>query len=325
MKYDTNFVAVGLKLNAEMIAKVAKKNEREALLARLNDNGNDPQKAFTGKNSIVKNPIYLDSRQKYRVADKVKLVALEELYTKRVTVGPNLDVKQIEKIIDPGVKQKLLDRLNSTGGDPKKAFINLDENPIFLDKSGKITIKRVTMSGVNNVEALHTKKDLYGKEILTSSGIPIPVDFVSTGNNHHVAIFEDQEGNLQEELVSFYEAVTRATMGESITRRIHVSGWKFLFTMKQNELFIFPSDGFEPTEINLEDPLNYALISKNLYRVQKFSTKYYVFRHHLETNIEDNSQLMGKTWKRITMLNRLKQVIKVRLNHLGEIVKVGEY
>lgn len=325
LQYETNYVPVGLKMNAELIEKVAKKNEREALLARLKANENDPKKAFTGKNSLVNNPIYLDSRQKYKVADKVKLVSLDELYTKRVSIGPNLDLKQIEKIIDPGVKQKLLDRLNSSGGDPKKAFINLDENPIFLDHSGKIAIKRVTMSGVNNVEALHTKKDLHGKEILTSSGISIPVDFVSTGNNHHVAIFKDQEGNLQEEMVSFYEAVSRASLEEPIIRRTNNKGWKFLFTMKQNEFFVFPADGFDPLEINLEDPANYTLISKHLYRVQKFSSKYYVFRHHLETNVADNSQLMGITWKRITMLNRISQVLKVRINHLGQIVKVGEY
>jgi CRISPR-associated endonuclease Csn1 len=324
LQYDTNFMAVGLKLNAELIAKVAKKNEREALLARLDANGNDPQKAFTGKNSLANNPIYLDSRQKFTVADKVKLVALEELYTKRVSVGPNLDVKQIEKIIDLGVKQKLLDRLNSFDGDPKKAFINLDENPIYLDKAEKIAIKRVTMTGVNNVEALHTKKDLYGKQILNFSGIPIPADFVSTGNNHHVAIFEDTEGNLQEEIVSFYEAVSRVTIGESIIRKIHVNGWKFLFTMKQNEFFVFPADGFDPAEINLEDPQNYALISKHLYRVQKIAKKDYFFRHHLETSVDDVKELKGLSFKR-SGLTGINGIIKARINHLGQIVKVGEY
>lgn len=181
------------------------------------------------------------------------------------------------------------------------------------------------MSGVNNAEALHTKKDLHGKLLMDSSGDPIPVDFVSTGNNHHVAIFQDQEGNLQEEIVSFYEAVSRATFGEPIIKKTHDQGWKFLFTMKQNEFFVFPSGDFDPTQINLEDPANYSLVSRHLFRVQKFSTKYYVFRHHLETNVEDNNSLMGITWKRITLLNRLKNVFKVRLNHLGEIVKVGEY
>ncbi len=324
LQYDTNFVTVGLKLNAELIAMVAKKNEREALLARLEANSNDPQKAFTGKNSLANNPIYLDSRQKYKVGDRVKLVSMDEIYTKRVSIGPNLDVKQIEKIIDPGVKQKLLDRLNSFNGDPKKAFINLEENPIFLDKVGKIAIKRVTMSGVNNVEALHTKKDLHGKPILNPSGEPIPVDFVSTGNNHHVAIFEDKAGNLQEEMVSFFEAVARVSLGESVIRKTSEMGLKFLFTMKQNEFFVFPADGFDPSEINLEDPANYSLISKHLYRVQKFSIKDYFFRHHLETSVEEIKELKGKSFKR-SGLSGILGIIKVRINHLGEIVKVGEY
>ena len=324
-QYETNYVAVGLKMNAEVIAQVAKKNERDALLTRLQANDNDPKKAFTGKNNLINNPIYLDGDKKVMLAEKVKLVSMEDVYTKRMAVGPDLDLKKIEKIIDPGVKMRLLARLAEFGGDSKKAFVNLDENPIYLDQAGKIVIKRVTMSGVNNVEALHTKKDLHGNILLNTSGAPIPVDFVSTGNNHHVAIFEDQEGNLQEEIVSFFEAVSRAATGEPIIQRSHNNGWKFLFTMKQNVFFVFPSEEFDPSEINLEDPMNYALISKHLYRVQKFTTKYYVFRHHLETNVSDNNQLMGITWKRITMLNRLKKVYKVRLNHLGQIVRVGEY
>ncbi|MHA8097634.1 type II CRISPR RNA-guided endonuclease Cas9 [Aquirufa antheringensis] len=325
LQYETNYVAVGAKMTAGIIGKVAKKNEREALLARLVANGNDPKKAFTGANSLANKPIYLDANRKYVLADKVKLVSQEELFTKRVAVSPDLDAKKIEKIIDPGVKQKLLDRIAAFGGDPKKAFINLDENPIYLDKAGKISIKRVTMSGVNNVEALHTKNDLHGNVLLDSSGAPIPVDFVSTGNNHHVAIFEDQDGNLQEEIVSFYEAVSRASMGESIIKKTHEAGWKFLFTMKQNEFFVFPLDDFDPSEINLEDPANYAMVSKHLYRVQKMTSKDYTFRHHLETSVETIKQLKGKTFKHIQSLGHLQGIIKVRLNHLGYIVKVGEY
>ena len=88
---------------------------------------------------------------------------------------------------------------------------------------------------------------------------------------------------------------------------------------------MFPSDNFDPSEVNLGEHSNLPLISQHLYRVQKFSTKYYVFRHHLETNVLDKNELMGITWRRIQMLNKLKQVVKIRLNHLGQIIKIGEY
>lgn len=104
-------------------------------------------------------------------------------------------------------------------------------------------------------------------------------------------------------------------------------GWQFLFTMKQNEYFVFPNEetGFNPKEIDLLNPKNYALISPNLFRVQKLSSKDYFFRHHLETKIEDNKNLLNITWKRIKSLGKIKDIVKVRINHIGKIVEIGEY
>ena len=83
--------------------------------------------------------------------------------------------------------------------------------------------------------------------------------------------------------------------------------------------------GFNPQEINLLDANNWRQISPNLYRVQKFTTGDYVFRHHLETNVESENALRDITWKRIRAIQNLDGIIKVRLNHLGNIVAVGEY
>ena len=97
--------------------------------------------------------------------------------------------------------------------------------------------------------------------------------------------------------------------------------------MKQNEYFVFPnpSTGFDPNEIDLLDPENYARISPNLFRVQKFTTKDYVFRHHLETTVNDTSEtLRNITWIRLRNTNALAGIVKVRVNHIGQIVKVGE-
>ena len=104
-------------------------------------------------------------------------------------------------------------------------------------------------------------------------------------------------------------------------------GWKFLYTMKQNEYFVFPNEstGFNPKEVDLLDPNNYELISPNLFRVQKLSSKYYNFRHHLDTGVEENKALQNMMWKRITSLKEMHTIVKVRLDHLGRIVQVGEY
>ena len=158
---------------------------------------------------------------------------------------------------------------------------------------------------------------------------------MSTGNNHHVAIYIDKNGKLHDNVVSFYEAVSRVNAGLSIVdMTLNESlGWKFLYTMKQNEMFIFPNDDFNPKEIDLLDIKNRLLISKNLFRVQKFSkveygnsaVRDYVFRHHLETKIEDNKALKNITYVVCKSLPLFSDIVKVRLNHLGNIVHIGEY
>ncbi len=307
------------------IEKVANLKYREALRKRLDAFDGDAKKAFTGKNALDKNPVYLEDRMT-TVPLKVKIVTLENLYTIRKEISPDLNV---EKVIDTKVREILKRRLEEFNGDPKKAFTNLEENPIYLNKEKGIRIKRVTISGVSNAVALHDKKDIKGNYILDASGKKQPVDFVNTSNNHHVAIYQDANGDLQESVVSFYEAVTRATLGIPIIDKDYKKeeGWRFLFTMKQNEYFVFPNPatGFNPSEIDLMDEENYARISPNLFRVQKLASKYYVFRHHLETKVDDDKRLQEITWKRLSSLKDIDKLVKVRINHLGQIVSVGEY
>ncbi|MBO7440335.1 MAG: type II CRISPR RNA-guided endonuclease Cas9, partial [Bacteroidales bacterium] len=205
---------------------------------------------------------------------------------------------------------------------------------------------------VNNVEALHSKHDKEGKLCLSEDGSKQPVDFISTSNNHHVAIYRkpilgkdnlpqtDDEGNikyeLDEKIVSLYEATSRAMLGLPIIDKEYKKeeGWQFLFTMKQNEYFVFPEYNendecvFNPKDYDeswFKNAENYSIISPHLFRVQKITTKDYFFRHHLETEVIDNNALRDTTWKRIRNANSLNGIVKVRINHIGEIVSVGEY
>lgn len=318
------------KFDEVTIDKVQNEAYRNALLQRLKEFGGDPKKAFSGKNAINKNSIYLDENKTEKLPETVTLAWYEVGYTIRKAVNPDnfKDFKNLEKVTDKGIQKILINRLKEFNGNSKEAFSDLEKNPIWLNKEKRIAIKNVTITGISNAEALHHKKDHLGKEILDDEGKKIPVDFVSTGNNHHVAIYEDENGNLQEKVVSFYEAVERVNQKlPIIDKDFNASlGWKFLFSMKQNEMFLFPNEktNFNPKEVDLFDEKNLKEISKNMFRVQKMATKDYFFRQHLETNVEDNSKLKGITWKR-EGINGIKNIVKVRLNHLGKIVHVGEY
>ena len=108
-------------------------------------------------------------------------------------------------------------------------------------------------------------------------------------------------------------------------------GWQLLFTLKQNEFFVFPTDEFNPHEMDLLKPEHATAISPHLFRVQKISTKNYLFTHHLETKATDGDMLKDKkelskvTYHSVRNTEPLRHLIKVRVNHIGQIVEVGEY
>lgn len=333
-RYVTSEVAVGSKMTAELIAKVAKKLYREALMARLAEYDGDAKKAFTGKNSLEKNPLWLNAEHSMAVPLKVKIVEFEDNYPIRKAIDKDL---KVEKVMDKGVRRILEARLAEYGGDANKAFSNLEENPIWLNEEKGIALKRVRVRGVLSAIPLHHAKDNNGQLIKDVNDSVIPVDYVQTSGTHHVAIYRDNEGKLQDVVVSFYEATVRKSLGIPVVDKEYKSseGWKFLFSMKQNEYFVFPDKekGFIPDEMDLTLENNLSLVSKYMYRVQYLSkvdygntcVRDYCFRHHLETHVEYPKPLQGVTWKKIKSLPPLEGIVKVRVNHIGQIVSVGEY
>ncbi|NQX80397.1 MAG: type II CRISPR RNA-guided endonuclease Cas9 [Flavobacteriaceae bacterium] len=322
---------IGTKFDADKISQVTKPLYKQLLLERLEQNGGNSKKAFGGINTLAKKPIYTNEAKTKTIPEKVNIQFYETKYTIRKDITHEL---KVDKVIDKGIQQILKERLKEYNNKPKEAFVDLDKNPIWLDKEKGISIKRVTIQGIAKAESLHDKKDNNGELILDNEGKTQAVDFVSTGNNHHVAIYEDEKGKYQEKVVSLFEAVARVNGGLGIIDKEYNKdkGWKFLFTMKQNEMFLFPSDGFEPKDISLD---NYktmkAQISKNLFRVQKITYSDYMFAHHLETKVITNDdmknkkQLKGNLYHRIKSTNPLKGIVKIRINNIGEIVNIGEY
>ncbi|MBO4233785.1 type II CRISPR RNA-guided endonuclease Cas9 [Riemerella anatipestifer] len=318
---------------AQLIINV---QEKELVLRHLAQFDNNPAVAFDTK-TLKKMPLLKNGEPLKEV------LCFEEIFTiRKEIVGSNPsskqivpDAKSINKIIDKNIQSILKKRLSDFGGNTKEAFSDLDKNPIWLNKEKGICIKRVTITGVSNAEALHHQKDHLGREILDDNGNPIPADFVSTGNNHHLAVYLDSEGKLQDNIVSFYEAVVRTSQGLPVVDKglNKDLGWKFLFSLKQNEMFVFPNDDFDINDFDLLDDNNAELISKHLYRVQAISkvpvgnsfARDIIFRHHIETTVERKKELKDISYIQLKSLEGLRNIKKVRINHIGKIVQVGEY
>ncbi len=183
-----------------------------------------------------------------------------------------------------------------------------------------------------------------------SSAIPIRFDergtaitFVQSGNNHHLAVYRTPQGVLEESIVSFWDAVDRARYGiplvithprevmeqvlqrgdipESVLKSLPPSDWMFVESLQQDEMVaIGLSDEELQSAIEAQD---YRKLSEHLYRVQSLSSKYYVFRYHLETSVKDRKNTSGRIPKFHRVRNlpdyEKRNVRKVRVDLLGRI------
>ncbi len=349
-KIDWSRIELNHKITKNEIENIRDKNLKIFIKKQIYKYGS-VSKAFAKNN--LKNIIY-NNKQVEEITVNIPI------YTKRIEIDKfftdglktkSAKEKAIKKIIDPKIREIMQNRLEKYDGDFKKAFANIEQNPVWLTKPKEendiekikllkphekgIRIKRLTMKAVSNAIPLHYKKDHNGKFILDSNNKKIPVDFVSTGNNHLVAIYRDKKGKMQENLVNFIKAVNRKNLNLPVVDKElnKKDKWKFLFTMKKNEYFVFPNikTGFDPNKTDLLNPDNIKLISPNLFRVQSIAKRNYIFNHHYETKSADGTlfktrkQLKGVTYYLISTPANLEGIVKVRINHIGKIVQVGEY
>lgn len=249
----------------------------------------------------------------------------KEDYVIKYKVG-SISLKDVDYVVDRRIREILRDRLEQFGGKPEKAFAE----PL-LDHQGRQIRSVRCYTGLNATAPLRYNEQ--GEAIA----------FVKPGNNHHVAIYEDEKGKLHEHIVTFWHAVERKKYGiptivtnpaevwdriteqmpEAFQEQLPKSAtWQFKFSMQQNEMFILGmNEGLYQEAIAQKD---YALLSKYLYRVQKLTSGDYVFRHHLETTVNDESKTakeMGKV-KRLSMKSlRENNPHKVHVGITGKITE----
>ena len=253
----------------------------------------------------------------------------EQEYVKKYDIG-TITLKNVEDVIDKRIRETLRARLIQFDGKPEKAFAE----PV-LDHQGHAIRSVRCKTGLNAVVPVRYNEHNE------------PIAFVKPGNNHHVAIYQDEKGKLQEHIVTFWHAVERKKYGiptiitnpaeawdmvtdkidrmpESFLNQLPPSAnWEFKFSMQQNEMFILGmADELYYDAMQKED---YATLSRYLYRVQKMTKGDYFFRHHLETVIDDNSSTakeMGKM-KRLSLKSLFENnPHKVHISITGKITEI---
>lgn len=246
----------------------------------------------------------------------------------------------LDSIVDVNIRSKILQRLNQGfedgkdyRDDVKKALDNLndlDKNPIFADDNNTIPIRSVRCrTGLSAVVPIkHNEK---GE----------PIGFVKPGNNHHIAIYRDKNGNLHEHTVTFWHAVERKKYGipviienpqsvwdsiidkqlpESFLENLPDVKWTFEISLQQNEMFVLgmENESFEDAVRNND----FSTISKYLYRVQSISESDYWFRLHIETqNDKTPSAKLANKYHRVKSLKSFHELNphKVYISVIGKI------
>ncbi|MBB3969154.1 hypothetical protein [Mucilaginibacter phyllosphaerae] len=163
-----------------------------------------------------------------------------------------------------------------------------------------------------------------------------------------MAVYRDENGKMQENTVSFWEAVKRrkaklpvivkepAAMwdlvinsgleDQELMKGLPQPNWVYQTSLQQNEMFVF---GLTEDELNQAiQTNNHALISKHLYRTQKMSKKSsgaidLWFRHHLETKLDDSAT--SKELKKFINVASLGAMngLKVKVDNIGSVMKIS--
>ncbi len=206
--------------------------------------------------------------------------------------GAFFEIQKDEKKRIIGIKPKVFIPINMESKSEEEQKALLKKFP-----AGKIPILKVRMKEKSS-GAVQLKGNLN--------------QWVEPDNNYGVIIYEDEKGELQEHILTFWDAVERKKQRIQIFE-LPSGGKKLVATLQKNDLFII---GIPESEINWNNKLQ---LSQHLYRVQKLSSMYYVFRKATAATLDFEKEQVRiqsfKSWNQLTP-------VKVRLDVLGNIQKL---
>ena len=239
----------------------------------------------------------------------------EEAFHVRKAIDTLTTLKQVEKVVDESTRKLILKRIQELGGFekdkiPANTFFVVDENGVKLPQ-----IFLPNKNG-NPVPILKVRiKESIGRAEKLKDNVN---QWVNPRNNHHVLIYKDEKGNLNEDVVTFWTVVERKRTGESVYK-LPIDGKEIITSLHTNDMFIL---GLNNEEVNI-DSIDFDLINQHLYRVQKTSKKEksfeFNFRLSIASSLENKNQEVSiQSFKKWIELNP----IKVKISVSGKISKI---
>lgn len=308
--------------NLDTIADPRLRKETEDLLARFDND-------ITSVNKHLQaNPLLSESGEPIT---QIPTRRIEYVKREKVT---DLKAKQIDKIIDNAVRDAVRQRFEECGSE--KAFQqSVAERPLFISDDAPFPITRVTRATGLKDSSMVTVKRHNGRDI----------GFAKTGSNHHIAFYRNADGKIEEMVTNFWIAVKRSNIGlptiisdpdatwaaveqmcdsrdlEEVAASLPPIGSELLLTLATNDMVVLGLTDDQWRDTIATNDL--ATITSHLYRVQKLSSRKYVFRHHTHTTT-DEDEIAQKTQNYILLTSigalRDNNIRKVTVDRLGNII-----
>ena len=248
----------------------------------------------------------------------------------------------LDKIVDGGIRQRILERLNrgfEEGADYRanvaralENLKNLDEDPIYSDDAKTRPIRTVRKY-VSSSTMVAVRKDSNGKAI----------SFVEPDGNHHVAFYKDENDVITENIVTKWLAVQRKLnhmpiiidnpsqtwseilkrndVPEELLQSLPKDSSTFLLSLQIGEAFIMGmEDGDYQKALEEKDM---QTLADHLYFVQNISSNNYRLRRHVESSFDTTD--MNKEDQRFLNIKSVNSFFnsnphKVKITILGDII-----
>jgi len=237
--------------------------------------------------------------------------------------------KHLTKVVSPRVQRAVEKRLNELGlntrQNKKWKLTDLPKdkrNQVFFTFKETTNGKQQRIPQIRlpnkNGKNIPVKKVRVQEKISRAERLKEGINqFVDPYDNHHMIIYRNEKGELENKVITFWETVELQNQNQPVFQ-LPFNGEEIITTVQENEMFLV---GLSDVVIR-DNFKNYEFLEDYLYRVQKISISGYniVFRHHTASTIDDPTKEIG-----ISSMGESKSgwltfnPKKVEISPLGEI------